>query len=97
MLYYLGKFFQYLPPYVALSNQKHCIIYSPQKVSPRGTMPKTGQSPYNEKISEMLSFRPPVSPQWNIDIVSKPGAQRDMPSAPKVFDRDCNIGIIKIF
>ena len=44
----------------------------------------------------MSSHRASISPHWDIDIVSKPSAQRYVPPSPEFRDTFRNVGVIEV-
>lgn len=60
-------------------------------------MPKSGQTPDQQDVSDPAQFPCAVSAQGNVDIIPKPSAQTDVPPPPEFGDRVGAIGIPKVF
>ena len=71
-------------------------IYKPPKYKgPVRPVPYAGQQPDDKKVQNPSGFFYTVSAQRNINIVSEPGAKRDVPSPPKVGNTAGNIWIVE--
>ena len=77
-------------------HQKRCKIKSPHDKIPGGSVPETGEEPDHQKIAEPFGEGDTVSSEGDINVITKPGAEGDMPSAPEFGNTCRKIGIIEI-
>lgn len=83
----------FLNPYHLIQS----VQSTPQHKSKVGTVPNTAHQKGDKQIPQMPPMAHPIPPQRNIQIVLKPGRQRDMPSPPKLLDAPREIGTMKVF
>ena len=69
---------------VLFKQQKSGIQQSPQNKIPRCPVPEAGGCPYDKDIENMAYRLYAVSSEGNIKIITKPTAQRNVPTAPKL-------------
>ena len=73
------------------------MIQSPEHKRPVRSMPQPTQNKNYGHVHACSSSPPAVAAERNVEIISKPFAQSNMPSTPKVRDTYCRIGAIEIF
>ena len=69
MAYNPGGIFQQFQQNRLFEDQQNAVIKSPQKEIPTGTMPKAGQSPYDQKIYDLTGQTFPVATQRDVYIL----------------------------
>lgn len=72
------------------------VQQSPYDKGPVGSMPDSAYCECNEDIGIVPSFRATASSQWDVDVVSEPMCQGNVPSVPEVCDTDGEVGIVEI-
>ena len=60
-------------------------------------MPESRESPDNQKIDGPSAITFSVAAKRNIHIIPEKRTEGDMPPGPEIFNRTCDIGIIKVF
>src|SRR5713101_288777 len=59
---------------------------APDNECPVRAMPQTTQEKRHEEIEIPAGLRDAVTPERNVDVISKPCRQRDVPSRPEIAD-----------
>lgn len=68
----------------------------PQDEQPTRTVPETTEQKSNNDISDRNPEAFPVAAKWNVDIISKKMAERNMPASPEIADAYGSVGFIEI-
>ena len=68
----------------------------PDYKCPRRSVPDAAQDEHNHDIENPTHSADPVAAQGNVDIVAKPGGQRDVPAAPELGQARREIRLAKI-
>ena len=59
-------------------------------------MPDTGQEEYDEEIDISSDLSLTVTTQGNVDIITEPGTQGDVPSSPEFTDTVATVRIVEV-
>ena len=71
-------------------------VEAPEQEVPAGPVPDAGSRPYHQQVKEQAGLADPVAAQGDIEILPKPGAQRDVPAPPEFSDGPGDIGIVEV-
>lgn len=83
--------------YEFFKNKKKSVVKSPKYKVVCRTVPKTCKSPHDEKVENLPFNALSVTAERNINIFFEPCRKGNMPSSPKVCNRLCDVGIVKVF
>ena len=81
---------------IFFDNLKNKDKNSPEDEIPCRTMPKTCEKPYDQEIENSAGCPFSVAAKRDVHIFTKPGAERNMPSAPEISDTPCHIRMLKV-
>src|SRR5688572_24254928 len=81
----------------AFKNEKGTMEQSPKDKVPTRSMPQSAQKEYGNQVEIVAGGRTTVTTQRNVEVITEPGGQRNMPAAPEFFNRLGDVGIIEIF
>ena len=74
------------------------MIRPPYYKPPGSPVPKTRCQKYQPKVEVQPHFAiHPIAPEGDIEVVTHPGTQRNVPLAPEVSDRNSGVGVVEIF
>ena len=59
-------------------------------------MPETGECPYHKDVADVSACGNTVASQWDIDVITEPASERNMPAAPEFRDAGGDVRIIKV-
>src|SRR6516162_5125733 len=59
------------------------MVQAPDNEIPTGTMPETAEKENRKQIEAYPGITAPVAPERNVEIISKPVGQRNMPALPE--------------
>ena len=90
------EFFESAAPDVLFECEENTIVETPEHEVPGGAMPETGQEPDDEHVPELFQLAVAVAAERDVDIITEPGAERDVPAAPEVGDRDRTERIVEV-
>ena len=62
------------------------MIESPENEVPPGTVPQSAKRKCGQSVQEAAKIAMPASAQGNMDVITNPGAQRDVPAVPELAD-----------
>ena len=69
---------------------------TPQHKSPVGTMPESADQEDDEGVEYYTRPRHAAASERNVDVVAKPGSERDVPSTPELGNIATEIGNIEV-
>ena len=72
------------------------MICSPSDEGPVGAMPEAAHKENDEGVSDDLCFRYTASAQWDVDIISEPCRERDVPPAPELSNVPAEIRHVEV-
>ena len=90
------QFFQFFSKPHTFQYKKKTMIKPPEDKRYSSPMPHSGKEKYDKQVSIGACRAFAISSQRNIDIITKPGRQGNMPSVPEFLHRTSCIGIIEI-
>ena len=93
----LWRSFQQACPNKFLPHQPKAEPDAPYDKIPGCAVPKSGQQPDDCQIPDVLPTPAPAAPQRDIEVVPKPGGQRDVPSPPKIRQGCGDIRVVEVF
>ena len=81
----------------SLDNQKKAMVQAPDHKGPTGAMPEAAEKKNSDQVEIGTGRGSAGAAKWKVEIITKPGGQRDMPAPPKFPDGLGYIGIVEIF
>ena len=81
---------------VLFNHQEYPVDEAPDPKRVIRTVPDASQHPDNEHVENMARNRYVRTSERNIDIIAEPARQRDVPAAPEVRDRFCDVRIVEV-
>src|SRR5262245_21139708 len=79
-----------------LGNQQQPMIEAPDQIGPASSVPQPSQTHGDEQIAIGLQRSPAVAAQRDIEVISQPGREADMPMLPESRGRTDQVGLAKI-
>ena len=70
--------------YVGLEQQKRAVEQSPDNERPVRPVPQAGQEENNDTVERRAALTLAVAAQRNVDIITEPGRERDVPASPEI-------------
>ena len=80
-----------------LEHQERAVEEPPAGERPACAMPEPAQEEDSHQIGIIPNRRATIAPQRNIEVIAKPGRERDVPASPEFGDRAGRVGIVEIF
>ena len=78
------------------NGEENAVQESPNYKIPRGAVPQSTDSKYNDDIDIRSDFSFPIASKREIEIVAEPVGERDMPSCPKILEGSRQIRFVEI-
>ena len=82
--------------YCFLYTHQHPVVQSPEHVGPSGTVPEPAEKEGDKGVQDLAGTGAAVATERDIDVVTQPGHQRDMPAAPEITDGGGEIGCAEV-
>lgn len=79
-----------------LQDETYSMNPSPYDVGPVGSVPQPTDKEDQQNIERPANFRDPIPSQRQVEIVSKPGGEGDVPTAPEIGKPCCQIGTTEV-
>ena len=83
-------------PDILFEREEDTVVEAPEHEVPSGTMPESGQEPDDEHVPKLLSLSVAVAAERDVDIITEPGAERDVPTTPEIGDGDRGERIVEV-
>src|SRR5438876_3587325 len=85
-----------VPKHESLDRKHESMERSPHYESPIRTMPEPSQEHSRQQIAVCFPLAPTITPEGNIEIISQPRAQADVPATPKILQAERQVRLAKI-
>ncbi len=79
-----------------LRNLQQTVQTAPDDVGQAASVPEPAHQKCDHQIQAVTPFRHPVAAERDIDIVSEPCGERNVPAAPELLDRKGEVGAFEI-
>ena len=76
--------------------QQHGVVHAPQHEVPAGPVPQTRQKPHDSDIQQLPPQSLPVAAQRDVDVLTEPCGQADVPPPPELRHGAGLIGIVEV-